>query len=448
MHVMNSSSASIDRAHIYVRSDAFGECDVEFARCRLETLQNAWELIGKNAEVLSQGADEQLQEEIQTKVAAAEEKYLVACAALKRKIRELEPAVQQQQNQQQQQPLAVQVNMPFQQHDIRNTWGEFDGNLTKWQGFRDRFISAIHANELVTPGYKFSHLKKSLTGKALRTLGEWQLTDENYQEAWKRLNEVYDKKYATCRELLRQFFKLPEIHGTPKANDLQRMSDVTYQTLRQLAAQGVPTQHWDMIVVHMLHERLDADTACKWEENRKTETPTAKEMCDFLEKHANVLENAQDNRRIQPKDLSIAITNERARMEKTNKASSLKRKDESDSKPSTSAQVKRMPCYSCKSMEHALWDCPDFLALSLKSRQDFVKERKVCPNCLKGGHGIDDCFQGPCIRCPNRPMHNSVLCPVKEVRKTAVLLTQETIDSARSASHKRKTSKERKQKYD
>lgn len=166
MHVMNSSSASIDRAHTYARSDAFDECDVEFARCRLETLQNAWELLEKNAEVLSQGANEQLQEDTQSKMAAAEEKYLVACAALKRKIRELEPVGQQQQHQQQQQPLAVQVNMPFQQHDIRNIWGEFDGNLTKWQGFRDRFISAIHANDLVTPGYKFSHLKKSLTGKA------------------------------------------------------------------------------------------------------------------------------------------------------------------------------------------------------------------------------------------------------------------------------------------
>ncbi|XP_055918290.1 uncharacterized protein LOC129950357 [Eupeodes corollae] len=187
--------------------------------------------------------------------------------------------------------------MPFSQHDVKNTWGEFDGVITKWQGFGDRFLAAVHENKNISPAYKFAYLKGSLTGKAARTLGEWQLTESNYAEAWQRINEVYSRQYATCRELLRQFFMLPSLMEHPRAAELERMSNVTHETMRQLKAQGIPTESWDMIVVHMLHKRMDRETACKWEESRTSEQPTVREICAFLEKRATALESAQSVRR-------------------------------------------------------------------------------------------------------------------------------------------------------
>ncbi|XP_055910567.1 uncharacterized protein LOC129944933 [Eupeodes corollae] len=187
--------------------------------------------------------------EVERKVAEAEESYFNASAILKERVKELTPREDVDAPQ-----IAVQVSMPFSQHDVKNTWGEFDGVITKWQGFRDRFLAAVHENKNISPAYKFAYLKGSLTGKAARTLGEWQLTESNYAEAWQRLNDVYSRQYATCRELLRQFFRLPSLMEHPRAAELERMSNVTHETMRQLKAQGIPTESWDMIVVQTRRE--------------------------------------------------------------------------------------------------------------------------------------------------------------------------------------------------
>lgn len=44
---------------------------------------------------------------------------------------------------------------------IENTWGEFDGTLTQWQGFHDRFRIAVHENNLIPCAFKFQYLRSS-----------------------------------------------------------------------------------------------------------------------------------------------------------------------------------------------------------------------------------------------------------------------------------------------
>lgn len=75
---------------------------------------------------------------------------------------------------------------------IENIWGEFDGNLTQWSGFHDRFKANVHDNEKISGAMKFQYLRNSLKGYAAAAIGEWQQTDENYLEAWDRLNELYN----------------------------------------------------------------------------------------------------------------------------------------------------------------------------------------------------------------------------------------------------------------
>lgn len=244
-----------------------------------------------------------------------------------------------------QQPLAVQVNMPYQQHDMKNTWGEFDGILTKWPGFSDRFTAAIRMNENVSPAFKFSYLTKSLTGKAMQTLGEWQLTEGNYVEAWERLKQLYDRKYHICCEHLRNFIRLPVIQGTPRANDLQRMSNVTHEVLRQLRAEGIPVDGWDMMIVHMLHERLDHETSKQWELQRNSETPTVKQMLEFLDRQAAALVNVVDLRRLRQSDVRVTVKNERPL--------NNNRENEKNSGKSDSSK-KSFPCVACNG-DHPLW---------------------------------------------------------------------------------------------
>lgn len=306
------------------------------------------------------------------------------------------------------------VNMPMQQHDIRNTWGEFDGSLLKWQGFHDRFKASVHDVPEISPAYKFQYLQKSLTGHAARTMGEWQLTADNYAEAWERLNQLYDKKYLISREWLRHFTRLPVLTTPARHNELQKMSNVTHETMRQLRAQGHPVEHWNMFIVHMLHERLDTETSKQWELIRTSDTPTAEEMLSFLDRQAAALAAVSAQR----PGLAVTVPNERAnRTEGQNTRSKRNEPSTSSAGASTNRALPTairpgvgMPCIACKS-DHHIWKCPEFTSLSLVGKQRFIETNNLCANCLKRGHGVQSCFKGPCVRCPGNPPHNSLLCP-------------------------------------
>ena len=185
----------------------------------------------------------------------------------------------------------VNVTLPERPHDIKNTWGTFEGNLLKWKSFHDCFVARIHNNDSIAPAYKFSYLKNSLTGEAAKTLGEWHLTDASYEEAWKRLKQIYDKKYPITREYLRQFYQLEAIDDRPTVYALQKLSNVTHETIRQLRAMEVSVDLWDIFFVHHLHEKLDAATARQWDLYRNSEMPTANEILDFIYKQAAALLN-------------------------------------------------------------------------------------------------------------------------------------------------------------
>ncbi|XP_067616817.1 uncharacterized protein [Eurosta solidaginis] len=413
-----SALQAIRRVGEFVRGPSFDRADLIMVNARLERLEEQWvrfnaiheEIIGSIA------ASNMAEIEIEHAMELAEEVYFSTKSALKRKIEELCPQERAASiGTGEQQPINVQVNVPYHQHDLKNTWGEFDGNILKWQGFGDRFVAAIHNNEQIAPAYKFAYLKKSMTGKAARTLGEWQLTDGNYYEAWERLNQLYNKKYPICREHLRQFIRLPVLQGNPRADELQKMSNVTHETLRQLRAQGLPVEHWDMFIVHMLHERLDPETGKQWELQRKNDTPTTQEMLEFLDRQAAASVGPSERRF---RGLEIG----------TSRQAGPQRDRSIGMQPSTSDRARKpgktFPCEACGSDRHQLFECSDFRLLSLRARKDLVQRRNLCENCLKKGHKVNQCYQGGCMRCPGKPFHNSTLCPSGEMAKPVLSLQE------------------------
>lgn len=86
---------------------------------------------------------------------------------------------------------------------VENTWGDFDGNPEKWQGFHDRFKAAVHENTQIAPAFKIQHLLKALKGKAKEDLGEWPQTEAGYNELWERMQELYAQEYYTAHSTLR-----------------------------------------------------------------------------------------------------------------------------------------------------------------------------------------------------------------------------------------------------
>lgn len=174
---------------------------------------------------------------------------------------------------------------------IENYWGEFDGTLTKWRAFHDGFKAAVHDDKHIPPVFKFQYLKSSLRGRALAAFGEWELTADNYAEAWEQLREMYQLKYQTSQELVFKFLNLPKIEH-PTYENIEKLSTVTNGVIRQLRALQYPVQHYDLFIVHCLHQKLDGGLSKEWEKERTSETPTIAEMLAFLNKQAKSCKSA------------------------------------------------------------------------------------------------------------------------------------------------------------
>lgn len=307
---------------------------------------------------------------------------------------------------------------------IENTWGEFDGNLTQWQGFHDRFKAAIHDNEHLSGAYKFMYLQNSLKGKASQALGEWQLTDGNYSEAWARIKQLYERKYQTSAALIRKLNGLPKLEYANGAM-IQKMSNTTHEVLRQLRALEHPVEYYDLFVVHTIHDRLDAETSKAWEFFRSSETPTVQELLSFLDKQAKALSNVHYLEHKQPKEFRKRKFSDQANHLN---AKQFKQErvavhcDESNNKPfanrfkqgkitahwiDSQKRSSATACAFCRE-NHPVHRCAIFLKLNLANRKKGVREHGLCNNCLKPDHIGKNCFSGPCARCDIK--HNSLLC--------------------------------------
>lgn len=285
---------------------------------------------------------------------------------------------------------------------MENTWGDFDGNLTKWQTFHDCFKAAVHDNQTIAEVFKFQRLKASLKGKAANIFSGWEHTDANYDLAWERLKQIYQSKYQTSKQLFRKFINLPKLDHASGAM-LENMSNVTHTVLSQLRSMSYPVQYYDAFFVHMLHDKLDSNTSKEWELHRTSETPRLSTMLDFIDWQAKALSNVQFGERREQKD-NRKRTGQRLEHEQKEKRAKFKEE------PSTGSSSKneQKKCVLCKD-EHYLHRCQKFKNMNLSSRRKCVRDHALCYNCLRSTHMVKDCTASECRRCNKK--HNSLLCP-------------------------------------
>lgn len=401
----------IKRMAEFVNSTGLTALDYYGARIRGKRLEDYWNSLEALHYQLICNLDNTQIKEFQVSFEQAEELYFITSAILQKKLADSEPksiTPTTSDHDESQKPMNIKVTLEGQHHNIPNTWGEFDGNVLKWKGFHDRFIEGIHKLETVASSYKFLRLKQSLVGRAAKALGEWQLTEDNYAEAWDRLKQLYDKPQLIAHEHLRQFYRLPELQGKANANDLQRMANTTHETIRQLRGFKLPVEHYDFIFVHNLQERLDSETKKQWELQKSDEWPKLEDFLKFLDKHASVLENTQPNKR---PNFKVAVPNPVPIPRGFDKRQNDGARALS---PSGGAIKKRTSCEVCNG-NHPIHYCPEYLSLNLTGRLEFVKRRNLCLNCLQKNHRTAQCTDKKCNyeQCKENPYHNSTLCPFK-----------------------------------
>lgn len=283
---------------------------------------------------------------------------------------------------------------------VENTWGEFDGTLSKWKAFREMFASAVHDAGYLTNVFKFQQLVKSLKGEAAEVLEGWEITGDNYPLAWNRLNAVFHLPHQTVTKLINKLDELPKIERANR-KQLQHLSNVANSVKLQMNGFGHNTEHCDIMFLATLEKKLDRFTRREWEMNRANE-PTLEQFLTFIDRQARVAPDVIiDLKRHNDGGSHSAPPVKKFRPE------NQKKFDVKSKKEYVNSDVK-CPVKEC-GLSHYLFRCPKYLARDRIEREKFLKNNRLCLNCLRPGHFAQSCSRNGCNRCDGKK-HNSTIC--------------------------------------
>ncbi|XP_063901218.1 uncharacterized protein LOC135120827 [Zophobas morio] len=268
----------------------------------------------------------------------------------------------------------------------------FTGIFTEWISFRDTYLALIH-NSTLTPIQKFHYLKGTLKGDAKQTIEHLTPTAENYESAWSLLEARYENNRLIAQHHVRALFALPAI-SNKDSKSLRSLIQALNSNLKALENLGRPTSQWDDLLIYIITSKFDHNTIIAWETTLSNIIPSMQDMSDFLNQRCQMWESlevnatSRSNSNFHNKITKNPYINNRVISHVAN----------------TSAPFGK--CLYCKEM-HNIYNCPNFLNLSIEQRINEIKKRKLCLNCLKGGHKLMSCNSSNCKKCNKR--HNSLL---------------------------------------
>lgn len=286
---------------------------------------------------------------------------------------------------------------PFNYYGIKlptMTIDPFEGNLTKWHAFKDKFERAIHNNPNLCNSTKVEYLDSLLKGEAKRVIkrGTFQLKPENYESLWKMLTRRYEHRRSLANAYFQELFN-QESQFKESSKGLKDLHDTTYDVLSSLKNMGIDSDNWGEVLVFLLSSKLPQHTRVLWEEKigESDELPRFETFMKFIETRFRTLEG---------------IESTKSRPSEVNKKPAPQRKTTLHTE-SNIQKNNPQKCKSCQKEAHYLFKCDKFKALNTESKVKFVRQNNFCYNCL-GFHRVDSCTSSSrCQRC--RKKHHTML---------------------------------------
>lgn len=268
----------------------------------------------------------------------------------------------------------------------------FSGDYCSWPSYKNSFEHLVANNPGLSNLQRLHHLKNSLTGDAKRLVQHYDIIEANYQAAWDKLKLRYDNKKPLINKLLKSLIHHTS-HSKETPTHLRELIDTFTDSINGLRTLDVPTNGWDPFLIHLIIEKLPAETHSLWEASQATnnELPTLVECLRFLENRFRTLEAvAEKTPRTQINPFNTTKSNNHV------------------SRHALSHLTSTSPsCVLCK-QQHPLRSCPCFLRMEIKDRLKYAQQNNTCSNCLVPGHQSRSCRNRMnCLKCNKR--HHTLL---------------------------------------
>lgn len=158
---------------------------------------------------------------------------------------------------------------------------KFSGKFTEWENFRRLFESLVDSKESLSNTQKLHYLKASVTGDAALLIGNIQITDSNYDAAWKLLKDEYENQRALIQAHIHAFANLP-VMKTETAVELKNLRDTVASSLAALTNLNRPVDQWDDLLVYIISQKFSPRTRNEWNRGKSTVNPMYDEIREFM----------------------------------------------------------------------------------------------------------------------------------------------------------------------
>lgn len=240
----------------------------------------------------------------------------------------------------------------------------FNGEYSQWRGWKNLYTTVVHNNVEYSSIEKFSHLKLKIGNEASEIVKHLDLTEDNYQRAWAEICERYDNERLLVSAELSDMFNAPQIKMV--ANEIKHVHDVFKRCQANLESlmkeqnpdaneEQIACKLWQAVLTFLIESKMEKNVKKELDRSLKnpTKTPAPQGVIEFLRRTFTELDSATGGLQSKPKFVQSNIL------------------------ASTTEY-----CQLCEGA-HMLQNCRRYLNLSAVKRWDFIKEKKICGNCLK-----------------------------------------------------------------
>lgn len=279
----------------------------------------------------------------------------------------------------------------------------FDGAYGSWHAFKDLFTSMVHHQKDLSPVQKFIHLKSSLRGEAAGLVSTLECTNENYQKAWEALTVRYDNKALIANHHLSAILALPKVTKAYGLRNLCSEFSQAFNAVRSLNVDNLA----DVLLIHILSNKLDYATLRDFELQRGSEFPTLNGFLDFLHQRCQALEMIARDEVVRLPGATYKRTSNDFRPQPQR----VERSASYHAAPATK-NVSKKHCLFCNIKGHYLSRCKTFQKLSTADKVSFVAKEGICELCFREGHNSSLCpkkDEFKCRKC-NSNAHSAQFC--------------------------------------
>ncbi|XP_061515265.1 uncharacterized protein LOC133393624 isoform X2 [Anopheles gambiae] len=165
----------------------------------------------------------------------------------------------------------------------------FDGNITQWVTYKDRFVSLVHDVAELPDVAKLQYLLASLKGEAALQFEHVPLEEKSYASTWDTLLQRYDDNKQLRREYFKALVQL-EPMSAATSSELTRIVNETRRLVQGMKRLEEPTQHWNTPLTTLVMYKFDNTTLIAYEHFAvENKTDTYDLLMEFCEKRIRIL---------------------------------------------------------------------------------------------------------------------------------------------------------------